>query len=259
MKHHTQKIVDQFSKQAVYFAKVPGHAEATQLLIDTAGVTPDDNVLDIACGAGGVACAAAIAHHVTGIDVTPEMIRQATALQSQQSLSNISWHTGDVTELPFPANSFEVVLTRYSFHHFLEPADVMSEMVRVCKPAGRVVVADLILPSEKIAAYDQMERLRDPSHVGVLTEMKLRDFFSTHGLSNLQCSGYSFDLGLDQLMQASFPNPGDADRVRGLIARDLGIDDLGINVHLRDSAVWLSYPIAVVVGTKAGYSVGESV
>ena len=38
--------------------------------------------------------------------------------------------------------------------------------------------------------------------------------------------------------------------VRDLIAGDLGVDDLGINVHLRDNAVWVSYPIAVIVGTK---------
>ncbi|MDA2930561.1 class I SAM-dependent methyltransferase [Acidobacteria bacterium AH-259-O06] len=251
MNQHTRKIVDQFSKQAIYFARIPGHAEATPLLIDSARVSPHDQVLDVACGAGGVACEAArIAHHVTGIDVTPAMIQQAKTLQSQQALSNVTWHTGDVTQLPFPANNFDVVLTRYSFHHFIDPAGVLAEMVRVCKPNGRVLVADLVLPPEKIAAYDRMEKLRDPTHVGVLTESRLRELFATYGLSNLQCCGYAFDLGLDQLMQASFPNSGNTDHVRDLIVGDLGVDDLGIKVHLRDNAVWFSYPIAMVVGTK---------
>jgi SAM-dependent methyltransferase len=251
MDQHTRKIVDEFSKQAIYFARLPGHAEATRLIIERVSVSADDHVLDVACGAGSVACEAArTAHHVTGIDVTPAMIKQAQALQQQRGLSNLSWHTGDVTELPFAANAFEVVLTRYSFHHFIDAAHVMAEMVRVCKPAGRVLVADLVLPPDKTPAYDRMEQLRDPTHVGVLTERQLLDLFRRNGLRDLQCAGYSFDLGLDQLMEASFPSPSDADQVRDMIADDVGVDDLGINVHRHDNALWITYPVAIVVGTK---------
>ena len=135
---HTQSIIEQFGKQAAYFAKLPGHAEATQLLINLAGVTASAEVLDIACGAGAVARpAASIAKHVTGIDLTPEMIEQAKLLQAEQGLLNLTWHLGDVTRLPFAPNTFDSVLTRYSFHHFLHPAGVLAEMVRVCKPGGR--------------------------------------------------------------------------------------------------------------------------
>ena len=110
--------------------------------------------------------------------------------------------------------------------------------------------ADLVLPPEKISKYDRMEKLRDATHVGVFAESELLELFTRHGLRDLQCSGYAFDLALDQLMQASFRSSGDADRVREMIAGDLGVDDLGINVHRRDNALWLSYPIAVVVGRK---------
>ena len=56
---HNQLVVDQFSRQAVYFAKLPGHEDATQLLLRMAEVTTADTVLDVACGAGAVARAAA--------------------------------------------------------------------------------------------------------------------------------------------------------------------------------------------------------
>ena len=52
---HAQSIIEQFSKQAPYFVRLPGHAEATQLLINAAGVTASADVLDIACGTGAVA------------------------------------------------------------------------------------------------------------------------------------------------------------------------------------------------------------
>jgi ubiquinone/menaquinone biosynthesis C-methylase UbiE len=103
-----------------------------------AGVTARADVLDIACGAGAVARpAACIAKHVTGIDVTPDMIKQAKMLEVAEGLLNLTWHVGDVTQLPFAPNSFDVVLTRYSFHHFLHPSAVLTEMIRVCKPGGR--------------------------------------------------------------------------------------------------------------------------
>jgi SAM-dependent methyltransferase len=128
-------------------------------------------VLDVACGAGAVACAAArTARQVTGIDMTPAMIERAEAVQAAAGQANLAWHVGDVTRLPFRACQFDVVLMRYSLHHFPRPAEVVAEMARVCKPSGRVAVADLVLPPDKAAAYDGLERLRDPSHVRVLAE-----------------------------------------------------------------------------------------
>ena len=250
---HNQHIVDQFTRQAVYFAELPGHEEATQLLLQMAGVTAAHDVLDLACGAGAVACSAArIARQVTGIDLTPAMIEHAAALQVQQGLQNVAWQVGDVSRLPFPADQFDVVLTRYSLHHFLNPAGVVSEMVRVCKPSGHLAVADIVLPPEKVAFYDQVERRRDPSHVRVLTEAQVHDLLTDAGLVELRWAGYLFELQLTQLLQASFPRPGDADRVRAIFEGDVGRDELGIGVHRRGGELCLTYPIAIAVGRKQG-------
>ena len=252
---HAGQIVDQFSRQANYFAKLPGHEEATQLLIRMAGISATDEVLDVACGAGALACVAArVARQVTGIDLTPAMIERAAALQAELLLPNMAWHVGDGSRLPFPANQFDVVLTRYSLHHFLRPAEQLAEIARVCKPSGRVVVADLVLPPEKVAAYDGMERLRDPSHVRVLTEVELGGLLTSVGLVDLRWSGYLFELELEALLQASFPQSGDASRVRGLIEADVGVDNLGIGARRIGGAVRFAYPIAVVAGIKSAES-----
>jgi ubiquinone/menaquinone biosynthesis C-methylase UbiE len=146
---HAREVVDQFSRQAVFFAKLPGHEEATPLLLRMAGVAAADEVLDVACGAGAVACAAArMARQVTGIDLTPAMIERAAALQAELGLTNLAWYVGDVARLPFAADRFDVVLTRYSLHHLLQPSEMLAEMVRVCKPSGCVAVADLVLPPD---------------------------------------------------------------------------------------------------------------
>jgi SAM-dependent methyltransferase len=217
-----------------------------------AGLTAADDVLDVACGAGAVACAAArVARKVTGIDVTPAMIERAAALQAEFGLTNLAWHVGDGAQLAFPADHFDVVLTRYSLHHVLQPGEMLTEMVRVCKANGRVAVADLVLPPEKVAAYDQMELLRDPSHVHVMTEAELRGLMTAAGLAYLRWAGYLFELDLEALLQASFPHPGNANRVRELIEADVGVDDLGIGARYCDGAVRVAYPIAVMVGTKS--------
>jgi len=255
---HARKVVEQFSKQALYFVKLPGHEEATQLLLGMAGVTATANVLDVACGAGAVTCAAArLARHVTGIDLTPAMIQRATALQAELGLANVAWHVGDVTRLPFRADQFDVVLTRYSLHHFIRPAEVLAEMARVCRTAGRVAVADLVLPAEKAPAYDQMERLRDPSHVRVLAEAELRGLLTAAGLVDLRWAGYLFELELEALLQASFPRSG-AVRVRELIEEDVGVDNLGIGAHRTGGTVRIAYPITVTVGIKRAEPAGSA-
>lgn len=250
--HHTRRIIEQFSRQAAYFVTLPGHEDATQLLIELANVTADAVVLDIACGAGAVAChAARIAKQVTGIDLTPEMIERAKQHQRELGLTNLIWHVGDVAQLPFLSESFDVVFTRYSFHHLLHPLGVLNEMVRVCKAGGQVAVADLVLPQEKAAAYDGMEVLRDPSHVHVLTEDELRDMLCVAGLERIQRVGYLFELGLEQLLAASFPRAGQEAQVRALLEMDVGVDRLGIGLHRQGDETRLAYPIVILAGTKS--------
>ena len=88
--------------------------------------------------------------HVTGIDLTPAMIEQAKILQQQRGLQNIVWNIGDVTHLPYNYASFSLVVTRYSFHHMLDPASVLNEMIRVCIPGGRIAMWMLCLKMIKL-------------------------------------------------------------------------------------------------------------
>lgn len=134
---HNAQVVTQFTKQAIPFTKLPGHLDAIQMLIEMSEVSDKDIVLDVACGPGLVACEfAAIAKHVTGIDITEKMIEQAGKRQAELGRDNLSWDIGTAFPLPYPNSSFSVVVTRYSFHHFLDPQAALHEMIRVCKPGG---------------------------------------------------------------------------------------------------------------------------
>ena len=248
---HNQTIVSQFSQQAIPFAELPGHSQSMDMLIEMTGVSSVDLVLDVACGPGLVACDfARLAQRVTGIDITPKMIEQAKERQKAGNLGNLEWQVGDVLPLPFADNQFSVVLTRYSFHHFLQPALVLREMIRVCRPGGRVLIADVVQLPEKADAYDRLEKLRDPSHVHALNFAEMDSILAGSGLTDISTGRYRVDGEMEQQLKASFPNPGDDERIREMFRADLKVDQMGIHVHSVGGEIRFAVPILVVVGKK---------
>ena len=253
MMTHQETIIHQFTQQAMPFSKLYGHTnqESLDLLIEMAGVSQQDTVLDVACGSGIVACAFAMtASHVTGIDITPAMLEQAEMLAQQKNLANLLWQQGNIETLPFSDGSFSIVLSRYAFHHFLQPAVVLAEIVRVCHPGGRVLIADVALPPEKVVAYDYIETLRDPSHTHALTLEEFPKLVADANLQNVKWAFYKVELELEQQLAASFPNPGDDEMLRQIFREDIGVDRLGVGAHLRGDEIHYAVPITVMVGKK---------
>jgi hypothetical protein len=123
-------------------------------------------------------------------------------------------------------------------------------MIRICRPGGRILVADVILSPDKAAAYDRMEKMRDPSHTRAMTSGELDAWFSAEGLTHCRKMEYTADVALEAQLRASFPKPGDEVRLRELIPRDIGKNALGVNVRRQDGAVCFSYPISVYAGRK---------
>src|SRR5262249_3378964 len=158
-----------------------------------------------ACGPGLVACAIArVARRVTGIDLTPAMIQQAAARQRAEGLANLTWVVADAVPLPFPDGAFSAVVTRYSFPHFPDPCAVLAEMVRVCRPGGRVTVADVFTrTAEQAAAYDRLEKWRDPSHVHALRLDELDNLFRDGGLTDVRRAFYKYEVRVEELLDRS--------------------------------------------------------
>jgi len=250
---HQAAIIEQFSRQAIPFTEVPGHYDALQILLELSGVRGDDEVLDVACGPGLVACAfARQARQVTGLDITPAMIEQARERQQAQQLVNLDWTVGEADPLPYDDHRYSLVVTRYSFHHLLSPTRALAEMIRVCRPGGRVLVADVAVDAEKSAAYDRLEKLRDPSHTHALTVSEFAELFRRSGLGDCRQSGYGVEIELESQLKASFPAPGDEAVIRKMVTDDIGKDCLGVRAKREAGEVVYTVPIAVYVGTKSG-------
>lgn len=252
MASHHDTVVDQFTRQAVPFSTAAPirDADALALLVEASGAGADDTVLDVACGPGLVACAfAARVRHVTGIDLTPAMLDRARDVAREQHATNVTWHCGDVVPLPFAAGAFSVVVSRFAFHHFPDPARVLAEMRRVCRPGGRVAVADLLASPDpmRAAAFHRMEMLRDPSHARALTQDELRRLFADAGFRPPRESSYGMDVELDAVLARSFPAPGSEPEIRRLFEDAASDDGFGLNVRRQGSEIWFTYPVTVFV------------
>jgi len=249
---HDTKIVEQFTRWAQPFADLPIHSEADSLArtLAAAAIEPHMSVLDVACGPGIVACAAARnASRVTGIDLTPAMIDQAQKRQRALGLSNLEWRVGNASALPFSDGAFDVVLTRYSFHHLAEPMVALREMKRVCRPGGRLVVIDATPSPETQAAYDRMELLRDRSHTSALTLEQLRTIGREVGLAEQHIDGYRLEAELNTLA-----DPGDMQQLTRMLDSDIagGENGIGVAAQRRGNGIWIYFPISIVAWRTPG-------
>jgi ubiquinone/menaquinone biosynthesis C-methylase UbiE len=250
MASHSDRILDQFTRQAAPFAGAASirNEEALNRIVQWAGTGPEDTVLDVASGPGLLACAfARVAKHATGIDMTPAMLDQARKLQQERELNNVTWQSGDVYALPFPQPQFSIISSRFAFHHFQDPLAALKEMKRVCLPEGRVVVADMAPQPERSAALNAAEILRDPSHVHALTEEELRGLFAKVGFTDPQVTHYRVEGEMEELLARSFPNEGDADRLRKIFADSIADNALDLNTRQENGKIYYSFPVAVLV------------
>ncbi|QZH73926.1 MAG: ArsR family transcriptional regulator [Erythrobacter sp.] len=112
-------------------------------------------VLDIGTGTGRIAqLLRPLADSVTAFDKSPEMLRLARARlpasANESQGAAVTFEQGDFTALPFPAASFDTVALHHVLHYAQHPEAALAEAARVCRPGGRILIADL-------AAHDREE------------------------------------------------------------------------------------------------------
>jgi SAM-dependent methyltransferase len=252
---HRWRIRDQFTRQAVPFANSPTirNAEMLERIVTASGASSSDEALDVGCGPGLLACAfARRVRRVTGADVTAAMLQQARAEQRRLGLTNVRWVQADAACLPHRDGQFPIVISRLTFHHLIEPLAVLRDMVRVCRPGGRVVVVDVSPAPDKAAAFDRMEKLRDPSHVRALPLDEMTGLFASAGLGELTMDRWLMEGELESFLARSFPLPGDDEKVRQLFRESLEDDTLGVSPRLQDGAIVYAFPMALVQGRVGG-------
>ena len=143
--------------------------------------TGEERVLDSGCGAGALAFA--LAPHVreiVGVDLSSELL----AAGRPEAPANVVLLEGDATALPYAEGAFDLTGCLRVLHHVRRPELVVSELARVTRPGGRILVADQLGDIDPLRRLDldRFERARDSSHQRLLPDTDIRGLIEANGL-----------------------------------------------------------------------------
>ena len=139
---------------------IPELAELRSRWLDFAGVRPGNEVLDLGCGTGVVtwdlAQRVGEQGRVVGIDPSQHLIREAIGRAKGQGLKGrVEFRSADGADLPFPAESFDMVVASAVFSHIVAGLQVLAEMTRVARSGGVIVVFDHDIDTIVVNASDR--------------------------------------------------------------------------------------------------------
>ena len=140
-----------------------------------------ERALDSGCGAGAFAFALApLVREVVGVDRSAELIAAGRELAP----ANVTLVQGDAEALPYDYGEFDLTGCLRVLHHAQRPELIVSELARVTRPGGRVLVVDQLGPVDPLVSLniDRFERVRDPSHTRLLPDTDIRSLLDANDL-----------------------------------------------------------------------------
>jgi len=146
--------------------------------------TGTERAFDSGCGAGALAFALApFVGSVVGVDLSANLIYAGKELAP----ANCELMVGDATALPFEYGSFDIVGCMRVLHHARRPELVVSELARVTRPGGRILLIDQLGFVDPVvsAETDRFEKARDPSHTRLLPDQDIRSLLDVNDLDVL--------------------------------------------------------------------------
>ncbi len=163
-------VNEQFGERADMYLRSVVHAQGADLeaMVALARERPGGRVLDLGCGGGHVALnVAPHAAEVVAYDLSAEMLAVTQQAARERGLVHVTTQQGMVEALPFENASFDLVLSRYSAHHWRDLPAALGEARRVLRKGGIAGFVDAVAPAVPwVDTYLQtIELLRDRSHV----------------------------------------------------------------------------------------------
>ena len=95
-----------------------------------------------------------------------------------------------------------------------------------------------------------MEKLRDPSHTSHLTPAEFLQMAEELKLQEIRTQFIKSERNLEAHLEASFPHPGDEEKIRRIFREDIGKDELGLGAHWQENEIHFAYPIIILAGRK---------
>ena len=193
-----QSIQSQFGNVAENYRHSEVHAQGADLqrMVELVQQGRYNHAIDLGCGAGHVA-------DMIAYDLTPQMLEQVELQARERGLSNLITRQGDASSLPFEDSTFDVVLSRYSAHHWQRPQTAVHEVVRVLKTGGVFILSDIVAPDAPLqdTFLQTIEYLRDTSHVRDYRIVEWTTWFQAAGLTVIVDREWMLPIEFDQWVQ----------------------------------------------------------
>jgi len=253
-----QSAKERFGRRSGAYSKssILSDKDHLNLIVDLAAPGKSDKVLDVATGNGFLAFEFAkrvSESEVTGCDITPDMLLVAESIQRERGIDNLNFRVTDAESLEFEDGSFDIVSCRFAFHHFTNPEKAVSEMARVCKTGGKIVLVDG-LSSEDTAKSEyrnRIEQLRDPSHVRLYSQPELAGLLKAAGLKVIRMRNWDADFYFDEWIKIADPGEAIAKEVRRIMVDSVEDDKTGLSVRFDDDGRLLfTYSTVILVAEK---------
>jgi phosphatidylethanolamine/phosphatidyl-N-methylethanolamine N-methyltransferase len=157
----------------------PGRVDA----IERMAIKPGDRVLEVGVGTGINAALYPTDCSVTGIDLSSSMLEIARERVARKGVRNVRLLQMDAANLKFADDTFDIVYAPYVISVVPDPVAVTREMVRVCRPGGRIVILNHFRSKSRVGAW--LERLISPLtlYIGFKSDLDLPAFLVQAGLN----------------------------------------------------------------------------
>jgi ubiquinone/menaquinone biosynthesis C-methylase UbiE len=247
---------EQFDRQAEKFSNwsVTRNLEYMEAYFNFCGMTPDDDLLDVACGTGefSLFCASRI-RSVTGVDLSRRMIEIADLQAREANRTNIRWVCHDVEDLPMSDNAFSVVTCKSTFHHLDDPEAVLREMIRCCREGGKISIQDIVsYENQRVNDFfEKMEREIDASHQRTCPRELLIQLYQDHRLSISRTYGLEIELNFEEYLNHADQSEESRRKIDALLDQGLKDPDFSGYFVWKDGRLFFRRNVFLILGEKA--------
>jgi len=248
-------IKAQFNKQAANFANwsVGKNIEYLRAYVDFCEISPQDKLLDVACGPGEFTIyAGQQILEACGVDISDIEIEIANSQINELGISNVQFDCSDVENLPYKNNSYSLVTCKSAFHHFSNPEIVLSEMKRCCAADGKISIQDIVKyeNSNVNDFFETFDKLVDISHNKMLGIPEIKKLFSDNKVEIIKEFRLDVDLLIDDYIGHAFQEQDKKEKIDSLISKGIKDKLLKNFLFYKEKELYFKRPVYLILGLK---------
>ncbi|MDQ3247954.1 MAG: methyltransferase domain-containing protein, partial [Chloroflexota bacterium] len=216
----------------------PGREQRIRHLLKFANLPPNLRIVDVGAGNGRLALVVAEdgAREVVGVDISPAMVEIAEYLRLSSALAaagRVSFRLAPAQRIPFQNEGFDAAFCRLVLHHSSKPELILREIVRLLKPGGTFILADLLSADDPVkrATQNTIEARRNPSHVAARSAEQYRKLVVGAGLTVEAETVAIFERELEDWLADMQSDPNSRSIVREMVEAGLETDATGFKMR----------------------------